>query len=517
MPVELLVTIFQNTLAPEGVWETIQHTKSLTRLMLVCRWWHKIILDAPELWTAISCDDRLDESEIGKALRLSRRMPLDVIFRPPYTEGRKLPHLFRFVNPESLRWRRLVLKYDGPAEDLELLEEVCAPAIEDFDLLLVGQRVGSSAERPLNIFNGSPLPKLQKFSLAWTAIRWELGQLAGGALRSLYLREISNYAPSVAQILDIVQQSPLLEAILLMGVALVTGNTADLPTLQPPSLRTVFLSDLPSAAIRQLVPRLQPTSECQSYTVENFIPMQEAPDFFALAHESVLATILRGRTGKRVYICYSEGHRLEVLNGASSRLRLCGDAVEQALEWVCDCLASPNKATSGPVCLELWSLKNFSSQQVPRNIRALCRIPNVVELRLHLMGSDTETVAALLEVLSRPMRDLPSEEQYWGLPQLQFVTVQGAAPIMPSFIQMVRARLDLEKTLNTQTLHRPYPLHLITVRMGPVEALDGSFSRSELDELQDILEEEGGNLYCCSKLWKDWPRDRRHGLLEPVL
>ncbi|KAG8949513.1 hypothetical protein FRC00_008082, partial [Tulasnella sp. 408] len=122
MPVELLETIFQNTLTPSGVWETLRYTTSLARLMLVCHWWHKIILDAPALWAVISCDDRFDELEIGKALRLSSRMPLDVIFRPPYTEGRKLPHFFSLVNPESLRWRRLVLKYDAPAEDLELLE-----------------------------------------------------------------------------------------------------------------------------------------------------------------------------------------------------------------------------------------------------------------------------------------------------------------------------------------------------------------------------------------------------------
>lgn len=234
-----------------------------------------------------------------------------------------------------------------------------------------------------------------------------------GAKISIFARnQKPGHAPSVAQILDIVQQSPMLEAMSFMRVPLVTENAADLPTLQPPSLRKVFLSDLPCAAIRQLVPRLQPTSDYQTYTVENFIPMQEAPDFFAPGRESALATILCGRTGKPIYIYYSEGHRFEVFNGSSSRLQICGHAVEQALEWVRDCLASPNEGTSGRICLELWALKIFSSQQVSQNIRTLCGIPNVVELRLHFMGGKRETAATVLEVFSRPMRDLPSGEEY---------------------------------------------------------------------------------------------------------
>ncbi|KAG8896387.1 hypothetical protein FRC01_011845, partial [Tulasnella sp. 417] len=294
LPVELLVAIFQSVLPSyrdglETMWYPpsrlpSQYTNSLGRLISVCHWWSKIILDSPALWTVVSCKNQLQPTYVTEALRLSRRMPLDVAFSFGPISPSTLGHCFETLCRESSRWRRLAINYDGLLRHLEFLEEVSAPGLEDFLLCPNPVTADGNAMQPLNIFNGERLPKLRTFGLSGGSIRWELGQLAGGALRTIYLDLIRTHAPSVTQILDVVRLSPLLETLSLNLVALVTDNVAELPTVQPPSMITVTLKDLPGAALRQLVPRIQPPSRCVNFIVENTLSMEEAPDFFAPGH-----------------------------------------------------------------------------------------------------------------------------------------------------------------------------------------------------------------------------------------
>ncbi|KIO21746.1 hypothetical protein M407DRAFT_10236 [Tulasnella calospora MUT 4182] len=506
LPIELLTTIFQKALPPyEEDPRMMQYTPSLMRLASVCHWWRRIILDAPALWTIVSVANRFHPFQVGEALNLSRQMPLDVVYAPRENYQLKPDNVLLMLYRESFRWRRLGINYDGLLHHLEFLETVSAPGLEDFYLCLNTAIEDGNAT----------------FRVAGAAIYWELGQLAGGRLRHLELHVIRTHAPSVAQILDIVHLSPLLEALSLNQVALVTSNHPDLPTLRPPSLRTVCLTDLPSTAIRQLVPCIEPTSRCINFTVENTPTMQEAPDFFAPGYESVLASILRSRNGNRIYLYYEEGACIEVSNGGLSYLRVNGDAADRGLEWVHDCLASPTETTSGEVHLETSHLMNFLPDAVPQHLVTMFLLPKVVELTLNHEDDDWESKDTLLKLLSWPLRNFTSGEEYWGLPQLQFVTLEGTTPsIIPIFIQMVRARLGLEfqfeNACSSQNLHRPYPLPLKEVHMHPAADILESLSRSELDKLQDIIEEGGGNVYWRSKLWKDWPKDLPHDQADLV-
>ncbi|KIO21747.1 hypothetical protein M407DRAFT_245383 [Tulasnella calospora MUT 4182] len=82
---------------------------------------------------------------------------------------------------------------------------------------------------------------------------------------------------------------------------------------------------------------------------------------------------------------------------------------------------------------------------------------------------------------------------------------------------MVRARLGLDSTLGPRVLAKSYPPPIRDVYVRPAFDSHPSFSRSELDELQDIIGAGGGNVYWRSKLWKDWPKDRPHDQPDPVL
>ncbi|KAG8913854.1 hypothetical protein FRC01_004350, partial [Tulasnella sp. 417] len=417
---ELLASIFQSVLPsyedglqtttyPPRPLPTTPYPNSLGRLILVCHGWRKIILDSPTLWTVFPCKDQLRPMYVTEALRLSRLMPLDVAFTFGPISPWTLHHSFETLRQESFRWRRLAINYDGPLCNLEFLEEVSAPELENFHLSPNPLTADENAMRPLNIFSGSPLPKLRTFGLSGISIRWELGQLAGGALRNLYLSRIRTHAPSVTQILDVVRLSPLLETLSLHAVPLVTENVADLPKVLAPSIITVILERLPSAALRQLVPRIQPPSRRVNFIVEHAPTMEEAPDFFAPGHESVLESILRGRNGKPIHVHYKEGS-IKVSNSISSYLRIFGPAADQGLEWVRDCLECPTEATRGEVFLEISYLKNPHHGPIPQKFQTLCRIPNVETLKLYTKRDEWEGAAILLRLLSSPFRDLASGE-----------------------------------------------------------------------------------------------------------
>ncbi|KAG9045776.1 hypothetical protein FS837_005664 [Tulasnella sp. UAMH 9824] len=482
LPTELLIAIFRSTLPPvEDAWQ-MPHAPPISRLISVCHTWRKTTLGTPALWTVVSSWDSF--SHVERALLLSNPMPLDVVYHCHGPVNLDLTSFFKAVSQTSPRWRRLDITYNGTLEELEWMEDVSASMLENLYLEFDPEEDDWSPPRPLNLFKGSPLPKLQMITLIGVPIVWELGQLAGGRLRHLELGQIRSDAPSVPQILDIIRLSPLLATFSLHRVPVVTGNSAVLPTLRPQALKEFSLAEMPSAATTQLLLCIRPP-QCPLFTVRNTITQEEATDFFSPVLESAVQTMLRDRKGERIYIVFTS-LTMMVSNGQYSHLQINGEAAIAGLEWI-----SP-------------------PDDVPRALQAVLSIQNVVELTLQANADDWHHGATLLRSLALPREEAPPGEHEWSFPQLQLVTLGGTYSLIPIFIQALRARLGLDNTLRSQGFASSYPPPIKVVYVRPDTDAHRSFSRSELDELQDIIGAGGGNVYWRSRLWKDWPKDQPH-------
>ncbi|KAG8922290.1 hypothetical protein FRC00_007601 [Tulasnella sp. 408] len=419
------------------------------------------------------------------------------------------------VSQTSSRWRRLDITHNGTPEELEWMEETSISMLENLYLEFDPDDDDWSPPGPLNLFEGSALPKLQMITLIGIPLVWELGQLAGGRLKHLELGQIRSDAPSVPQILDIIRVSPLLTTFSLHCVQVITGNSAVLRTLRPQALREFSLAEVPTASTNQLLLCIRPP-QCPLFTIRNTLIQEEGTDFFSPVLESALQTMLRDRKGKRIYIVITS-HSTMVSNGRYSHIQINGEAAIAGLEWVRRCLESQTLAIRGEVHVDVQYLEDFSPDDVPRAIQAVRSIPNVLELTLQADPDDWHNGASLLRSLALPHAEGSPEEHEWPFPQLQLVTLGGTYSLISIFIQVLRARLGLESTLGLRVLASSYPPPIKVVRVRPDFGAHHCFSRSELDELQDIIGAGGGNVYWRSRLWKDWPKDQPHNQPDPVL
>ncbi|KAG9045777.1 hypothetical protein FS837_005665 [Tulasnella sp. UAMH 9824] len=511
LPAELLIAIFHYTLpsAEDGV--PMPRAPSIRRLISVCHAWREAALGTPELWTLVSSQDSFNHVE--QALQLSNPMPLDVVYHCDRSTKPDLTSFFKAVSQTSSRWRRLDITHDGSIDDLQWMEEVSVPILENFYLKFVLDEDDWDFQQPRNLFKGSPLPKLRTITLSGVPLLWELGQLAGGGLRHLELCEIVSHAPSVPQILDIIRLSPLLTTLSLNVVALEAGDSAVLPTLQPQALAEFRLREVTSDAVRQLVLCVRPP-QCRIFAVDNTFMQEDIGDFFSPGLESVVPTILRDRQEKRIYINFTSFSTM-LSNGSESHIQINGYGAVSGLEWVRRCLESQTPETDGEVHVEVSDLKYLSSGDVPRALQTIRDIPNVVELTLHSNTDDWEHGASLLNSLASLHPESSPGGHGWPFPRMQHVALEGGHSLIPAFIQVLRTRRGLD-SMGPRVLPQSYPPPIKVVHVRPANDELASFSRSELDELQDIVGAGGGNLYWRSKLWKDWPEDQPYDQPEPV-
>ncbi|KAG8894428.1 hypothetical protein FRC01_012980 [Tulasnella sp. 417] len=442
-------------------------------------------------------------------------MPLDVLYHFGQSTEFSVPIFFGEVSQTSSRWRRLDIAHNGNYGELDWMEEASVPILAHLHLERDLDEDEGTIARPLNLFQGLPMGGLRTITLIGIPLLWNLGQLGGSRLRNLGLHEIRSHAPSVPQILDIIRLSPHLTTLSLDYVAVGAGDYAVLPTLQPQTLKELILGEIPTAAMRQLVFCVRPP-RCRVFTIKTTVTEEEAADFFSPGLDSIVPTILRDRNGKRIYINFTSLSTL-LSNSRYSHLQVNGDAAISSLEWACSCLKSESLGISGEVHMEVSFLEDFIPNDVPRALQAVRNIPNVVELTLLSNADDWHHGASLLRSLALAHLEGSLSEEKWPFPQLQIVTLGGTHSLVSIFIQMVRTRLGLDSTLGPRVLAQSYPPPIKTVYVRPWFDAHASFSRSELDELQDIIGAGGGSVYWRSKLWKDWPQDHPHDRPDPVL
>ncbi|KAG8973012.1 hypothetical protein FRC05_009428 [Tulasnella sp. 425] len=246
LPDELLVTIWLLCVEDE-----LQVDERLHALALVCKSWHRGILDHPILWCYLQ-DSCKSEWYNDWVLRKSQNCPLHLRLssEDPYSSD----VLISTAMPECRRWKSFIL---APADNSESITEPRLTMLADANL----DSLTNFEARPRTTW-GRPYPiqlpatpalreiKLERFPLQWKSFN-------APQLRALRINEIRFDAPTFTGFLDLLRSTPNLEILLLKGTTF-TAVPSDTPPknnypIHLPRLRALLLSFPPSVLCDDLL------------------------------------------------------------------------------------------------------------------------------------------------------------------------------------------------------------------------------------------------------------------------
>ncbi|KAJ7037831.1 hypothetical protein C8F04DRAFT_1091653 [Mycena alexandri] len=156
LPVELLVQIFGFAICMEEQFGRYPHFQDAYRVSHVCSHWREISFSTPHLWTG-PVDVNLGEDGGADGFRtwLSRSAPMSVPILLTWFPGKDVAHpVLEELLAISPRWRSLHLRQYAPAWFFMRLAEHRLESLEEVNLGLVPDGVGTSA---LPIFGAAPL------------------------------------------------------------------------------------------------------------------------------------------------------------------------------------------------------------------------------------------------------------------------------------------------------------------------------------------------------------------------
>ncbi|KZV92570.1 hypothetical protein EXIGLDRAFT_614223 [Exidia glandulosa HHB12029] len=248
----------------------------LSRLTLVCRYWHHTAVDTPELWAAVAVDHHNRLGNARRRLQRSKNVPLDISidFSPRATPLRynvadAVARAMDLLRPETRRWRTFRLRVPHRAAALAALARCTLPAplLERFSVHAHMSFADSACPDALPtlqipLFRGC-LPRLRDVDLVSAPVQCDNGSALLRSLRTLRLVDLSGeYAPSVAQLLSVLRACPGLEELALRNMEDVVELPADFeaqhegPVVCLPFLRVLTFSFCGVTRVGALLDRL---------------------------------------------------------------------------------------------------------------------------------------------------------------------------------------------------------------------------------------------------------------------
>ncbi|KAI0367773.1 hypothetical protein BV20DRAFT_537602 [Pilatotrama ljubarskyi] len=242
LPPELLIPVFQRVQWLYG-WPVESHTNASLlwlRVTWVCHRWRVVALQAPVLWTTISCHNHLKTVESLSAF-LERAAGANLNLKLHSSKGRSTLDTI-LLHSDRVRSLSLVLG-DSEEEYFPALVEFFPPVMPALEQLSISDHMSrqwwSSAEGTL--LDGR-FPRLRHLSLSFFNFHWNSPVYR--SLRSLVLFGLTGKEkPTIAQFLGILQACPELESLraqdFLGGAE--TDDSGHVVTL--PHLRELVLGD----------------------------------------------------------------------------------------------------------------------------------------------------------------------------------------------------------------------------------------------------------------------------------
>ncbi|KAG8894875.1 hypothetical protein FRC01_012698, partial [Tulasnella sp. 417] len=242
LPDELLVDIWLLCVEDASQFDDQLHT-----LALVCKSWHRGVLDHSVLWCHLQ-DTCKSEWYNNRVLQRSQNYPLHLRLlaqNPNISET-----LIDMAMPECHRWKSFVLapNYRAGSRIVEPRLNLLAEAnLENLITFEVHARTNWNYPDPILL---PTTPSLREVRLERFPLRWET--LNAPQLRALRITSLLFGGLSFSELLDLIRSTPLLEILLLKGMDLEGTSDQESPVLLP-RLRTLYLSGVPCDDLLRLI------------------------------------------------------------------------------------------------------------------------------------------------------------------------------------------------------------------------------------------------------------------------
>jgi hypothetical protein len=212
LPSELLASIF--TAGVLGAEE--EDTLMLSNIVLVCRYWADVAINAPILWSRVVVSNHVSLEKARRRLARSKSVPLhvDINFSQQMNGSRTtetIIHAMDILYPSIWRWKSFHLSVPTRPQAHAALSRCKekAPMLQVLEVRVFNYMDDHYTPPPLPLFEGH-FPRLEVCSFNSFNFGWDVSMVRG--LRVLELGGYwNNFAPAVDVILDILRASPQLE------------------------------------------------------------------------------------------------------------------------------------------------------------------------------------------------------------------------------------------------------------------------------------------------------------------
>lgn len=284
LPVEL----FGNILVASMTEAHLNPMWRLRELAEVSRHWRDVVLETPPLWSVVY--ENMSPVQVRWALQRSQGRSLDVTFDEHHSQlGQAGARFLDAVAPVAFRWRALTFGECSP--QLASCLKSQARQLEEINI------------------NGNPHVRMKVVELgegvhfrhvdaSFVALPWSSPRLAG--LSTLNIRHlVGGYAPTLKQLITILEASPALESLRVSRLYPVELGDAPedepFPTTEPttlPNLLHLYLHDLPHQLYASLLSRLRFPS-CRRLSLDSYgmADLSPAPSTYDHATESFVESV----------------------------------------------------------------------------------------------------------------------------------------------------------------------------------------------------------------------------------
>ncbi|KAG9030390.1 hypothetical protein FRB95_003989 [Tulasnella sp. JGI-2019a] len=454
LPNEILVDIFSrvahvNRDQPLSSFSATRVPK-LHVIARVCRCWHLVVRNAPELWTIVLTPSTL--SSIYASLRLSRSHPLDVVVKP----GGQLDNaLLSTLITNIHRWRRVSIVFGIDASDdfdeffkiyAEPDKAHHASTLEEFTMEV--DFSGYFGTRAVDLFAGGA-PRLKHLSLRHIVPRnWNSSVLRG--LHTLSLVDIYHFEhpPSLQNLVDVLDGCPDLQCLKLQNVILSnTDDDLDSPhnIIHLPRLHTLHIAKMADRELTDITSRMC-TPRCTSYFLDDNLctnPLLAA--IASMVSEPVQAELVTCQhieivlnTNLEVYL-WTDNRRFSLLSPRIAELA-------SVIRWITGLLKFARRFV--PIHFS-WEKKAIAPSWY-QDFHTLRRLPCVVAISFIDCNADLSGFIHALNALENS----EDGKQKWFWPELRAVRMHRCTCSPELLLELVTRRLDAAGTNAVVTLRK---------------------------------------------------------------
>lgn len=435
----------------------------------------------PILWTHVSGLDPLQHIE--KALRLSKPLPITVVYLRDYNNQLLESEFTAVVNPHVTRWGRASFRYDDLDKNPQAWESSELPKLHN---LYIDSYSEDHRRVPILLGGGRELPNLQAVDLTDTPLRWDPGQLPG--LRVLKLSGYVNIGDT-SLLLQLLTGTPRLERLSLVEVSMWVDSAFQL-SVTLPHLINIDLQTVPAKAMQHLLSSIQLPQydgNRMDHNGVDHLPSEECSDIPSKPPHN----------GSRFDLLKIDESEINLSKGIftlSASVGLGPDVwLLKSVEIVLRRFAKQLTA-SQIIRAEILISRDDENSPVPKILDKLDRFPSVRAIKIN--GSSKKD--PLIQLLTWPK--ILADRVVWHLPHLETILFTMQDPPFSELGEMCRERRGA-------ALRSGSPKAIKELRISPKGAwLGPQYNRfdhtpeEELDKLQDAL--GGGQLYWGSELWK---------------